>query len=115
MEHWEWPNELSAGAILRGQDRQCQCYFFEGTEKIKLPILRIRNGSVCHLQTLPRLENGEQSVTLRGLQQIMKQWRSSLSDILESYADCACAIFGERFATGFLDFARNDGPALFLH
>jgi transcriptional regulator with XRE-family HTH domain len=31
--------------------------------------------------TLHRLENGDQSITLRGLQQIMKRLKCSLSDI----------------------------------
>ncbi|PYJ19270.1 MAG: hypothetical protein DME99_13145 [Verrucomicrobia bacterium] len=40
--------------------------------------------STCHPSTLHRLENGDQSITLRGLQQIMKRLKCTLSDVFEA-------------------------------
>jgi DNA-binding Xre family transcriptional regulator len=55
--------------------------------------LRERRGEMTYAQfsrqlgippsTLHRLEQGAQSITLRGLQQIMKRLKCSLSDIFE--------------------------------
>jgi len=40
--------------------------------------------SASHPSTLHRLENGDQSITLRGFQQIMKRLKCTLSDIFEA-------------------------------
>jgi transcriptional regulator with XRE-family HTH domain len=63
--------ERQLGKFLR--ERRGEMTYAEFSRRLGLPP-----------STLHRLENGDQSVTLRGLQQIMKRLKCTLSDIFKS-------------------------------
>lgn len=62
--------ETQLGKFLRA--RRGELTYAEFSKRLGLP-----------LSTLYRLERGEQSITLRGLQQIMKRLKCRLSDIFD--------------------------------
>ena len=91
--------ERQLGEFLR--ERRGEMTYAEFSRRLGLPP-----------STLYRLERGDQSITLCGLQQIMKRLRCTLSDIFGGLnyprAESRVRVYNKRC----LDFARHDKKAL---